>query len=74
MGRRQQPDRSAVALGELVLAAFRRAWRDGHDDAAEHLLNALECLCPACEPDTPLARAYAILAGDFGGDTPRASP
>ena len=37
---------SSSRLEAQVLAAFRRAEAEGHRDAAEHLMRALEALCP----------------------------
>lgn len=53
-------------LEDLILAAFIRAEAEGHRDAAEHLMRALEALCPCPNGTAPagsaLARAYGHLA------------
>jgi len=56
-----------AALDTLILAAFRRAQREGANGAAEHLLCALEALVldtgsPACA-SACLDEAYLDLAG-----------
>lgn len=53
-------------LEDLVLAAFIRAEAEGRRDAAEHLMRALEALCPCPQGAAPagsaLAKAYGHLA------------
>ncbi len=49
-------------LGDLVLAAFAQAWREGRLDVADHLLHALEALTDAGGDETHRTRAYRLLA------------
>ncbi|WP_188904331.1 hypothetical protein [Caldovatus sediminis] len=52
-------------MEELILAAFRRADAEGRRDAAEHLMRALEALCPCLDVapgGSALAEAYRDLA------------
>lgn len=68
------PEFEEDALGTLILAAFRRARREGATAPAEHLLRALEAL--ANEAGGPvrasacLDDAYLSLAGVAQGNTP----
>ncbi len=54
-------------LEERVLAAFRQALAEDRPEVAEHLLNALEALCPAAAPGSPLATAYLAGVGRAKG-------
>lgn len=59
------PDRPH--LEDDVLAALRRSLRERREDAAEHLLRALEALCDDASPGTPLASAYSKGVAQRGG-------
>ena len=49
-------------LESRIVAAFKQALAEGRLDVAEHLLCALEALCPDARPDSPLATAYLTVA------------
>jgi hypothetical protein len=51
-------------LEDQGLAALRQAMIDGRPDVAEHLLRALEALCPGAPLGLPAAEAYLLLAAD----------
>lgn len=60
-------------LENMVLAAFRRAEAEGRRDAAEHLMRALETLCP-CPDDAALCgSALAEAYGDLAREKPPAA-
>ena len=50
-------------LESQVLAALDLALAEGHIDAAEHLLRALEALCADASAGSPLAEGYLMLVG-----------
>jgi len=52
----------APLLEDQVLAALERALRERREDVAEHLLRALEALCPDAAPGSPLGEAYLAVA------------
>lgn len=54
--------RHSPRLEDQILAALRLALAEGHLDAAEHLLRAMEVLREEV-PGTALADAYLALAG-----------
>jgi hypothetical protein len=49
-------------LEARILAAFKQAMEEGRLDVAEHLLCALETLCPDDMPGSPRAAAYLTVA------------
>ena len=49
-------------LEDRIVAAFKQAMEEGRADVAEHLLCALETLCPDEMPGFPLAAAYLTVA------------
>jgi hypothetical protein len=49
-------------LEAMILAAFKQAMEEGRTDVAEHLLCALETLCPDDMPGSPRAAAYLTVA------------
>ncbi len=51
------------SLEEKILTAFRQACAEGRLDVAEHLLQAPESLEGKPQPGSPLAKAYAEIAG-----------
>lgn len=57
----------APQLEDEVLAALKRAIRERREDAAEHLLRALEALCEDASPGTPLASAYFVAVAPQQG-------
>lgn len=60
-------------LEDLILAAFRHAEAEGRRDAAEHLMRALETLCP-CPDDAALCgSALAEAYGDLAREKPPAA-
>jgi hypothetical protein len=51
-------------LEARILAAFKQALEEGRSDVAEHLLCALETLCPDAMPGSPPAAAYLTVAAE----------
>jgi hypothetical protein len=49
-------------LEDRIVAAFKQALEEVRPDVAEHLLCALETLCPDDMPGSPLAGAYLTVA------------
>jgi hypothetical protein len=49
-------------LEARILAVFKQAMEEGRLDVAEHLLCALETLCPDNMPGSPHAAAYLTVA------------
>lgn len=50
------------SLESRILTAFKQAVAEDQPDVADHLLRALETLCPEAVPGTPLAEAYVSVA------------
>ncbi|KJB91158.1 hypothetical protein N826_31980 [Skermanella aerolata KACC 11604] len=48
-------------LEARIVAAFKQAMEEGRTDVAEHLLCALETLCPDAMPDSTLAATYLTI-------------
>lgn len=54
----------ASQLEDQIVAALRRAVAEERAKVAEHLLRALETLCPEVPPGSPMADAYFVVAGE----------
>ncbi len=63
-----------TVLDRLLVEAFKAATREGRDDVADHVLNALECLCGG--PESGGAREiYRIIGNPWGSAlSPAPSP